>query len=513
LSCGQVDDIDDPDPGALDCAEGCTLDAPCELSAERACEFAEPTSWGLFDVEVGEVTEVGARTELLAFPTGYAGKVAPVRLSDGVFDSEFLQSWRQAWSPDGEMLVFDAATAFSSSSPGFDMGVFASEFGGGVPGPARRVEGVSGALLGGLELQPWEPLSRGFLVRAQTELYLVQREGSALAASLVASDYSAHAVVCAGAEHFAYATSEAFVVKSAAGEDVSRIEGRVDNVKSSVDAQWLAVTTVTGEANDERYAVDLVPCGPGQRTRLLADREYASVQGFSQNSRYLVLGHLEGYLELADPRELRLFPEGVGELHAWSPDDSYALLTAADGQLLAFWPDSEEAVPVGSFGVNFEMLGQNLLFRRRDDRAQVVSFELVDPTTPGAIPRVYSAASGSYVSDIDLNDSGTTLAYIEQAADGAAVVMVDLPTERELARFEMHGVVKLALGQFAPDGSGLVAVENQADFSHDPGERPFAVYFLRPGTTPKQSTAAVVSQGGRAGIWRGARPFPSAAQP
>jgi hypothetical protein len=448
----------------------------------------------------------------LAFPTSYAGKVAPVRLSDGVFGSEFLQSWRQQWSPDGEMLVFDATTAFSSNAPEFEAGLFVSEFGAGVPGRARRVEGVPGASDGGLELQPWDPLSRGFLVRAQAELYLIQREGSALTVSLVASDYSAYAAVCAGAEHFAYATSEAFLVRSAAGADVWRIEGRVVDMKSSGDARWLAVTTVTSEENEEneeRYAVDLVPCGDGQRTTVLTDREYAFVQGFSPNSRYLALGGAQGYVDLTDPSELRLFPEGA-ELRAWSRDDGYALLTAADGEVLAFWPDSDEVVPVGSFGTDFVLLGELLLFRTNDDRGRIASFELVDPRTPGATPRVYSAAQGSSISDIDLDDSGATLAYVEQAADGAVVVMVDLSTQRELARFPMHGALTLSLGQFAPDGSGLVALENQGDFSHDPAERPFAVYFLRPGTTPQQSTAAVVSQGGRAGIWRGARPFPRA---
>jgi hypothetical protein len=290
---------------------------------------------------------------------------------------------------------------------------------------------------------------------------------------------------------------------------VWRIDGRVVGVKSSVDAQWLAVTTVTGEEN-ALYAVDLVPCGDGQRTTLLARREYAFVQDFSRNSRYLVLGDLEGYVDLADPSVLRLFPDDARELRAWSPDDSYALLAADDGKVLAFWPESGEAVPVGSFDNNFELLDEFLLFRARNDRGRTVSFELVDPRTPGATPRVYSAAQGSYVSDIRLNDSGTTLAYMEQVADDAVVVMVDLPTERELARFRMQGVLRLSLGQFAPDGSGLVALENQGDFSNEPGERPFAVYLLRPGTTPQQSTAAVVSQGGRAGIWRGARPFPRA---
>lgn len=197
--------------------------------------------------------------------------------------------------------------------------------------------------------------------------------------------------------------------------------------------------------------------------------------------------------EFVEPTSWALFDFEVGESGRVERDG-----------LRKFSLETGDAAPLGTFSPNFGTFGDLLWFQFRNDRAQLVSLEFVDPADPDATPATYSATDGSDIIDIRGDAAGTKFAYIEEdAAGGSRVVMAELPTHRELGRFDFPGVQDLLLGSFASDGSGVTVVQNVEDR--------FAVYFLRVGATERENVVTLVSQG-RAGRSLNAQPFPGASE-
>jgi hypothetical protein len=463
---------------------GCTLDAPCAMARDSTCVFAEPSSWMVFRTPVGEaqITEPGFATELYAFPGKHAGKIEPVRISDGAYDSEFVLTWTQEWSPDGDFFVFDASTAHVNAEPESDTRVFVTEFGAGMPAVARRVVGLPEGMQ--LVVDSWDPTSSGFTVRSSEpmpfsifdntvgEVYLVRREGNELEPSLIAplSERVDEAVPCAGAEHVVYTTSEGeLVIRPATGAvDTFRLNADFEEIVVSHDHQWLALSTIEGE----HYELSILPCGEGPRTVLWDNLEQPAGAEFSSNSRYVALLYGDTrpvYFEPTDLGSPRPFPDDVFDFYVWAPDETFGLVANDAGELLAFWPESGETELVRADFNTFQPFGNLLVFDEVDDEDHVIGFEVLHPRQPEEILARVSASEGTRIETVLVDEAGSQLAFSEVDDDSVRVIVLELGTGREKVRFEFEGALDFTLDSFAPDGSGLFAWDDSGDIS---------VYFL-----------------------------------
>lgn len=481
--CFACRDADGDSPVAeqpVDCARGCTLEAPCSLPRDGTCEFAEPASWVVYRVPEGDavLSEPDFRSALYAFPAKYAGKIEPVRISDGAYDSEFVLTWTQAWSPDGQRFAFDATTAHVNAEPEFDSRVFVSEMEGGVPGPPRRVEGLPEGTQ--MAVDVWDPTSRGFSVRSSDpmpfnffdttvgEMYLVRRDGPELIPTLVAprSEQVEHSIPCGGAEHVVYRTaSDELVIGPASGlRDVFRSVDEVEHVLVSYDARWLALSS----SHDERFRLTLLPCGEGTSRVLLDDLEEEPGAEFSDSSRYLTVHGDEAspaYYELSEPSFRRSFPEGVTSFYGWALDESFALVGNDTEDLLVFWPETGETALVRPGVDSFELHGDLLLFPETDDDGATTGFEVIDPRAPEDVLVRADASEGESIDAIAVDGAGKQVAYSESNDEGARVAVLDLVAGTESARFELPGVLGFSMDSFAPDGSGVVALDDAGEVS------------------------------------------------
>jgi hypothetical protein len=486
---------DAKDETPADCALGCTLDAPCALSRESACEFADATGWALFKRVVGEIQapEPGSRTELLAFPTKYAGKVEPVRLSDGAFDSEFIRSWQQDWSPDGTVLIFDATNSFFTQVPNLERRLFVSEFGAGVPTPAKRLEGLP--VGEELIVDPWEARSEAFTVRSGEELYLVRREGGEFVPSLLVGrdegiDPNVTTRLCAGGNHVVYKNSAGELVFKSTTTGEGRRYAEYTDVweRISKDSQWLVVTGSSWQDGEEIFTLEVGPCGDGPVITLDADWDGPPYPTFSARSRYLSVEDdyaVRGYVDLAGAPSLRPFPEGTSYFYRWSSDESYAVLDTEDGELITFWPESGESALIGLEEPS-NWHSDFLLFYHLNADDEIGSFEVVDPERPDAALAAPVAQDGYFdFSSILVDAASLRLAYAEITPDGARATILDLATGRELANFEFPGALGFTLYSFAADGSGVLA-------SDDSGE--FSFYFLPSSGTAPPHEALLISR-------------------
>jgi hypothetical protein len=450
------------------------------------------------------------KTEIYAFPGKHAGKVEPVRISDGAYDDRFVLTWTHAWSPDGAVFAFDAATAHFNAEPESDSRVFVSEFGAGMPGSARRVEGLpEGALLA---VDAWDPTSSGFTVMAweptafnsstaTAEAYLVRREGSELTASLVAlrSEQVDWARPCAGANHVLYATEEGDVVlRPVTGAEATfrwTEESGLADAYASHDAEWVVVSSI----EDGRSKLTLFPCGEGAGTVLLEDLEQPAWASLSPKSRYLALFAGDGppsYLELPELGTPRPFAEGVTDLYGWGLDESFALVGNEEDDLLLYSPETGETELVRAGTTDFEQSGDLLLFYETNDAGDDTGFEIIHPRDPDKVLGRASASEGSALGSVLVDDAGTQLAFSEIYDGGARVVVLDLATGGEKARFEFRGALVFHLESFAADGSGVLV-------SVDRGE--VSLYFLP--LEGEQKDAILISRASFGDVL-GARPRP-----
>lgn len=460
-----------------DCMQGCTLDAPCALPRDGACEFADPSPWIAVHTGVAPPDDLrDTRTEILGFPAKHAGKADPVLISEGAYDEELVLSWSYAISPDGEMLVFDASSAHFEGELEAKSRMFVSELGAGVPSVARAIEGVPvGA---GLAVDSWDPESRGFTLRSGPaahvffpvigELYLVRREGNVLTPSLIAplSEQVWQSWPCYGADHVAYYTdSDDFVIRSLAGDDVFRMNEGLEDVITSYDSKWLALTTLD---ENERYELVLRACGEGENIPLMQGLEFPSNAEFSKTSRYVAVDDddaFPSYFELSDPSTQRFFPEGVDYFYAWALDESFALLSNEDGDLLAYFLDTGETTLVREEIESFSTLGGLVMFDETDDEDRTTRFELLDPRDPTHVLASVHASEGAWISGLILDPVRNQVVFAEEAEASARAVVLELGTGHELARFEFPSARGFSLQEFVPDGSGIIAKDDASEVS------------------------------------------------
>lgn len=458
---------------------GCEPELPCSLAREDRCEFAQPSTWVAVSTMDGDTAfgEPGSKTKLIAFPTKYAGAVEPVRISDGAFDETLVLSWYQGWSPDGAMFVFDATSAHFNGEPEARAAMFVSDFGAGVPGLARPVEGlpVGPATV----IDYWNADSSAFTVRSapavqvfQTlfgELYLVRREGGVLTPSLIApmSEGVWDSMPCRGGDHVMYLSGDdEFAVRSASGVDAYRANGGFYDALLSADSKWIVLTTLDAE---ERYSTRLLPCGAGESMALFSETDIPAATTFSDHSRYLTLVDPEEvptYLELSNPSTRLSFPAGVTGFYSWSIDETFALVGNEAGDMLAFWPATGETTLVYTQEQGYyHHWGDLLGFEETNDDGDIVSIEVLHPRDPERVLARASASDGWWISTQDIDMATSRFAYLEENGEDARVVVLDLADGSELRRFEFPGVFGFSLEALAPDGSGILVREDSSQVS------------------------------------------------